>query len=181
MEFNTTRLKGVLEIIPRVFEDDRGYFFESYNAPFFRQNGIREEFVQDNQSYSVKGVIRGLHFQREPFAQGKLVRVIKGSVLDVVVDIRSDSPTFGQYESFLLTAENGKMIYLPPGFAHGFSTIEDAIFSYKCTNIYNKASEGGIIYNDPELAIEWQVKDPIVSLKDLELPTFEVFNRLVMN
>src|SRR5690606_13810079 len=115
---------------------ERGYFFESYNIDLFRENGIREDFLQDNQSFSKKGVIRGLHFQREPFAQGKLVRVIRGAVLDVVVDIRPDSATFGRYESFLLTEDNQKMVYLPPGFAHGFSTLEDAVFSYKCTQVY---------------------------------------------
>lgn len=175
MQFAPTKLAGVIEITPRVFEDERGYFFESYNVNLFKEHGIAEDFLQDNQSFSGKGVIRGLHFQREPFAQGKLVRVIKGAVLDVVVDIRPGSPTFGRYESFLLTEENRKMIYLPAGFAHGFSTLEDAVFSYKCTNVYHKASEGGILYNDPLLAIDWQVADPIVSEKDLELPDFSVF------
>lgn len=175
MEFKRTTLEGVIEIIPRVFNDDRGYFFESYNAPLFKENGIEEDFLQDNQSFSVKGVVRGLHLQREPFAQGKLVRVVVGAVLDVVVDIRPDSPTFGKSESFLLTAENHNMVYLPPGFAHGFSALKDSIFSYKCTNVYHKDSEAGIIYNDPELAIDWQVKNPIVSGKDLELPSFQEF------
>ncbi|WP_367915734.1 dTDP-4-dehydrorhamnose 3,5-epimerase [Leadbetterella sp. DM7] len=172
MQFTPTTLAGVIEITPRVFEDERGYFFESYTVNLFRENGIAEDFLQDNQSFSVKGVIRGLHFQREPYAQGKLVRVIRGAVLDVVVDIRPGSPTFGRHESFLLTEKNRKMVYLPPGFAHGFSTLEDAVFSYKCTNVYHKASEGGIIYNDPELAIDWQVNHPVVSEKDLELPAF---------
>lgn len=175
MQFTPTKLAGVIEITPRVFEDERGYFFESYNISLFREHGITEDFLQDNQSFSRKGVIRGLHFQREPFAQGKLVRVLCGAVLDVVVDIRPDSPTFGRYESFLLTEENRKMVYLPAGFAHGFSTLEDAVFSYKCTNVYHKASEGGILYNDPLLAIDWQVTDPIVSEKDVELPDFTAF------
>lgn len=173
MEFAVTTLAGVIEITPRIFKDPRGYFFESYNQKVFQDNGIPEEFVQDNQSFSTKGVVRGLHYQRDPFAQGKLVRVIRGAVLDVVVDIRPDSPTYGQWLSFLLTEENQKMVYVPTGFAHGFSTLEDAVFSYKCTNFYDKASEGGIIYNDPDLAIDWQVTDPIVSGKDLELPTFK--------
>lgn len=173
MEFTTTSLAGVIEVSPRIFEDSRGYFFESYNQKVFQDNGIPEEFVQDNQSFSTKGVVRGLHYQRDPFAQGKLVRVIRGAVLDVVVDIRPDSPTYGQWLSFLLTEENQKMVYVPTGFAHGFSTLEDAVFSYKCTNFYDKASEGGIIYNDPELAIDWQVSDPVVSEKDLELPSFK--------
>ena len=175
MQFLKTKLPGVFEIIPRIFEDDRGYFYETYNIELFKANGIPEEFLQDNQSFSKKGVIRGLHFQRAPFAQGKLVRVIKGAVLDAVVDIRPESPTFGQYESFLLTEENKKMVYLPEGFAHGFSTLEDAIFSYKCTNVYHKASEGGIIYNDPDLNIDWQVSNPVVSDKDLELPSWKEF------
>ncbi len=175
MQFAPTKLTGVIEITPRVFEDERGYFFESYNVNLFKEHGITEDFLQDNQSFSRKGVIRGLHFQREPFAQGKLVRVIKGAVLDVVVDIRPGSPTFGRYESFFLTEENRKMVYLPTGFAHGFSTLEDAVFSYKCTNVYHKASEGGILYNDPLLAIDWQVPDPVVSEKDLELPDFVAF------
>lgn len=176
MQFLETKLSGVIEIIPRIFEDERGYFYETYNIELFRANGIPVDFLQDNQSFSKKGVVRGLHFQRAPFGQGKLVRVIQGAVLDVVVDIRPDSPTYGQYDSFLLTAENKKMVYLPEGFAHGFSTLEDAIFSYKCTNIYDKASEGGILYNDPDLNIDWQVADPVVSGKDLELTSWKSFN-----
>ncbi len=177
MQFTPTTLAGVIEITPRIFEDERGYFFESFNIDQFRAHGIQEDFLQDNQSFSRKGVVRGLHFQREPFAQGKLVRVIRGAVLDVVVDIRPGSPTFGQHESFLLTEKNQKMVYLPAGFAHGFSALEDAIFSYKCTNVYHKASEGGILYNDPFLAIDWQVKNPIVSEKDLELPAFSTLSK----
>ena len=170
MDFKPTQLSGVVEIAPRIFQDSRGYFFESYNKEVFEKNGIEEEFVQDNQSYSVKGVVRGLHFQREPFAQGKLVRVIKGAVLDIVVDIRPESATFGQWLSFELTEENKGMLYIPPGFAHGFTALEDSVFSYKCTNLYHKASEGGIIYNDPDLNIDWATDNPIVSEKDLELP-----------
>lgn len=173
MEFKETRIKGLFEITPKIHYDSRGYFFESYNESLFFQNGINEAFVQDNQSFSVKGVLRGLHFQKDPYAQGKLVRVVSGAVLDVVVDIRKDSPTFGQHESFFLSAENQKMVYVPAGFAHGFVTIEDAIFSYKCTNSYNKASEGGIIYNDPELNINWGTENPIVSEKDLVLSTLK--------
>lgn len=170
MDFKPSQLSGVVEIAPRIFQDSRGYFFESYNKEVFEKNGIEEEFVQDNQSYSVKGVVRGLHFQREPFAQGKLVRVIKGAVLDIVVDIRPESATFGQWLSFELTEENKGMLYIPPGFAHGFTALEDSVFSYKCTNLYHKASEGGIIYNDPDLNIDWATDNPIVSEKDLELP-----------
>ncbi len=173
MEFRESdKIKGLIEVTPRVFEDSRGYFFESYREELFLKNGITERFVQDNQSFSTKGVLRGLHYQRAPFAQGKLVRVVMGSVLDIAVDIRPGSPTFGQYEAFLLTAENQKLLYLPPGFAHGFVTLEDAIFTYKCTNLYDKASEGGIIYNDPTLNIDWGISNPVVSEKDLILPLF---------
>ena len=171
MEFKETKIKGLFEITPRVFNDDRGYFYETFKDSLFKQHGISGDFVQDNQSFSTKGVLRGLHFQKAPFAQGKLVRVISGSVIDIAVDIRPNSPTFGQYESFLLTGENKKMVYVPDGFAHGFVTLEDAIFTYKCTNVYDKASESGIIYNDPELNIDWGVESPLVSEKDLELPT----------
>jgi dTDP-4-dehydrorhamnose 3,5-epimerase len=159
----------VVEIIPRIFEDERGYFFESYNKSVFHSNGILEEFVQDNQSFSRKGVLRGLHFQKEPYAQGKLVKVSLGKVLDVVVDIRKGSPTLGQHAKFLLEAHKNNMLYIPPGFAHGFVTLEDAIFTYKCTNLYHKESEGGVLWNDPEIGIDWTISNPIVSGKDLQL------------
>ncbi|MFC3813131.1 dTDP-4-dehydrorhamnose 3,5-epimerase [Lacihabitans lacunae] len=180
MEFKKTSIEGLLEISPRIFRDDRGYFFESYSETLFKANGVKETFVQDNQSFSTKGVLRGLHFQKAPFAQGKLVRVIKGSVLDVAVDLRPNSPTFGKHETFLLTAENQKMVYVPEGFAHGFYTIEEAIFSYKCTNLYDKASEGGIIWNDPTLNIDWNATEPLVSEKDMELPTFEELKKTLV-
>lgn len=170
MEFRKSSIEGLVEIKPRIFKDSRGYFFESYQYDLFKKNGIPEVFVQDNQSFSTKGVLRGLHLQRAPFAQGKLVRVIQGKVLDVAVDLRKDSPTFGQYESVLLDAELKNMFYIPPGFAHGFATIEDAIFSYKCTNYYDKASEVGIRWDDPELNIDWSIENPLVSDKDQELP-----------
>jgi len=168
----------VIEIFPRVFGDERGYFFESYQRALFVANGITEEFVQDNQSFSKKGVVRGLHLQRAPFAQGKLVRVIQGRVLDVAVDVRPHSPTFGQFVAVELSTEKQNMLYIPPGFAHGFATLEDAIFSYKCTQLYDKASEGGILWNDPTLGINWQIDSPIVSDKDQVLPTFEEFKKL---
>jgi dTDP-4-dehydrorhamnose 3,5-epimerase len=126
-------------------------------------------FVQDNQSFSVKGVLRGLHFQKAPYAQGKLVRVLVGKVLDIAVDLREDSPTFGKYESFLLDAAQQNMAYIPEGFAHGFVALEDSVFSYKCTNTYHKASESGLIWNDPDLNIDWGIANPIVSSKDQEL------------
>jgi dTDP-4-dehydrorhamnose 3,5-epimerase len=170
MEFRKFAIDGLVEIQPRIFNDSRGYFFESYQYELFKNNGIPEVFVQDNQSFSVKGVVRGLHLQKDPFAQGKLVRVIQGKVLDIAVDLRPGSPTFGQHQSVLLDAEKNNIFYVPPGFAHGFSALEDAVFSYKCTNYYHKESEIGIRWNDPELGIDWGIENPIVSDKDQLLP-----------
>lgn len=169
MEFKETYIKGLIEIVPKVFRDERGWFLETYNEKIFRDIGISEKFVQDNQSFSVKGVVRGLHFQRAPFAQGKLVRVISGKVLDVAVDLRKDSPTFGKHKTFILDSEKGNMVYIPEGFAHGFAALENSVFVYKCTNLYNKESEGGINWADPMLNIDWGVKNPIVSEKDQAL------------
>lgn len=179
MQFRETKINGLLEITPRIFHDERGYFFETFSERLFRENVADVTFVQDNQSFSTKGVLRGLHLQKAPFAQGKLVRVICGKVIDIAVDIRPESPTFGQYESFLLTAEKQNMVYVPEGFAHGFATLEDAIFVYKCTNYYDKTSEAGIIYNDPALNIDWGIENPVVSEKDLELPTLEQLISLI--
>lgn len=174
-------IDGLIELIPRVFDDERGHFFESYNKPLFASLGLPMEFVQDNQSFSTKGVLRGLHFQHPPFAQGKLVRVITGQVLDVAVDIRPESPTFGQYETFLLDAKLANMAWIPEGFAHGFVALQDTIFSYKCTNVYNKASEGGIRWDDPDLNIDWGMTNPNVSEKDQVLPTMRaLFPHVVM-
>jgi dTDP-4-dehydrorhamnose 3,5-epimerase len=165
---------GPLLIEPAVFGDHRGYFFESYNKEQFSKHGIPNEFVQDNQSLSSKGVLRGLHFQNPPFEQGKLIRVIKGAVMDVIVDIRKQSPTFGKSLTMEITEKDHKMLWIPPGFAHGFVTLEDdTIFLYKCTNVYNKQSEGGILWKDPELLINWGIQEPKVSQKDLELPLFK--------
>ena len=172
MVFKQTSIEGLIEIYPRIFEDERGHFFESYQLETFTENGIPFEFVQDNQSFSSAGVLRGLHYQNKPFAQGKLVRVILGKAIDVAVDLRPDSPTFGKYEKFLLDATLQNMVYIPEGFGHGFAALENCVFTYKCTNVYNKASESGIIWNDPDLAIDWEIKMPNVSQKDLELPTF---------
>lgn len=169
MEFKELKIAGLYEIIPRIFKDDRGYFFESYSEKAFKENGIDVCFVQDNQSFSIPNVIRGLHFQNAPHAQGKLVRALKGKVLDVAVDLREGSPTFGKYDSVLLEAEKGNMIYVPEGFAHGFAALEESQVLYKCTRLYHKDSEGGIRWDDPSLAIEWGVKDPIVSEKDKAL------------
>lgn len=173
MKITTTPIQGLLEIEPAVFGDDRGYFYESYNREKFFEAGIDHEFVQDNQSLSSKGVLRGLHFQNPPFAQGKLVRVISGSVLDVAVDIRKESPTYGQYHSVVLSGENKKMFWIPPGFAHGFLTLEDnTIFAYKCTNLYNKESEGAVKWDDSDLGINWGIENPNVSEKDINAPAF---------
>ncbi len=167
-------MDGPLIIQPKVFADSRGYFFESYSDKLFADLGIPYQFVQDNQSLSQKGTVRGLHFQANPHAQGKLVRVVQGAVLDVAVDIRVGSPTYGKHFDIELTGENKTMFWVPPGFAHGFSVLEDnTIFLYKCTNLYNKPSEGGLLWNDAELNINWGVDNPIVSEKDLLLPTLQ--------
>lgn len=173
MQFQTSDFPGLIECIPTKFPDARGHFYESYNKEKFSSVGITDEFVQDNFSYSIKGVIRGLHFQHNPHGQGKLVRCMKGSVMDVVVDLRKDSPTFGKHKSFFLTADLGNMLYVPIGFAHGFVALEETIFVYKCTAFWNKESEDGIIYNDPTLNIQWGTENPLVSDKDLELPKFD--------
>lgn len=177
MNFIPTHLSGCFVIEPKVFKDERGYFMESFNQKTFA-NGIGDEvnFLQDNQSFSSKGVLRGLHYQTGEHAQAKLVRVLSGEVLDVAVDIRPESTTFGQSVSVLLSAENQKQLYIPRGFAHGFLvTSETAVFFYKCDNFYNAASEGGIIFNDPTLNIDWNFskEDFIISEKDLGLPSFQ--------
>lgn len=177
MKIEQTPLKGCFVITPSVFEDSRGFFSETFNSKNFEEaTGITQAFVQDNQSKSHYGVLRGLHYQRGAMAQAKLVRVIKGKVLDIVVDIREGSKTFGQSFSIKLTAENGKQLYVPRGFAHGFSVLEEGtVFGYKCDNYYDKASEGGIIYNDADLNLDWELPedDIIISEKDLELPAFK--------
>ena len=173
MEIVKTPIEGLLVIKPKIFTDDRGYFFESWSKVAFEKEGLHLNFVQNNQSLSAKDVLRGLHFQNPPFAQGKLVSVIKGAVLDVVVDIRKNSATFGKHFSLVLSGENKISFWIPPGFAHGFITLEeDTIFSYKCTEVYNKQSEGSIVWNDKDLNIDWGMEDPIVSGKDAESPTF---------
>lgn len=174
MEFIETDIEGLIIIEPDVFEDPRGYFFESYNREKYFKAGLKHEFVQDNLSMSQKNVLRGLHFQKPPFEQGKLVQVLRGSVLDVAVDIRKNSPTYGKHHSLLLSAENKRQFFIPPGFAHGFVTLEDhTIFSYKCTKVYNKQSEGAIMWNDRDLNIDWGTGNPIISEKDKEADSFE--------
>ena len=176
MTIQETSITDLLIIQPHIFSDDRGYFYESYNKEKFLKLGLDLNFVQDNQSLSQKGVLRGLHYQDPPFAQGKLVRVIKGSVLDIAVDIRANSPTYGQYEKVILSGENKTMFWIPPGFAHGFITLEDnTIFTYKCTARYSKESEGALVWNDPTLNIDWGVDNPLVSAKDQEAELFENF------
>ena len=176
MELIKTDISGLVIIKPRVFEDDRGYFYESFKQEWFDEHVGTTNFVQDNQSLSGKGILRGLHFQKEPFAQGKLVRVIKGAVLDVAVDIRVGSPTYGKHRSIELSERNHLQFYVPSGFAHGFLTLEEqTIFSYKCTNIYNKESEGGLIYNDESLGIDWGITNPKLSNKDKDYLAFKDF------
>ena len=162
---------------PNIYIDERGYFFESYNYGTFRQLGIHDIFVQDNQSFSKKNVIRGLHLQVPPFAQAKLVRVIQGAVLDVAVDLRKESPTYGQHCSVLLSAENQLQFYIPVGFAHGFAALEeDTIFAYKCSHFYHKDAEKSILFNDKDLNINWNIENPIVHDKDLKAMRFQDFS-----
>ena len=178
MKIIETGFEGLYIIEPTIFKDERGYFYETYNERRYKEAGIDYKFVQDNESKSSYGTIRGLHFQKGEFAQAKLVRCLQGTVLDVVVDIRQDSKTFGKHYSVELTGDNKLQFMVPRGFAHGFSVLsETAIFSYKCDNIYNKESEGGIIYNDPALNIDWKIKkgSEILSEKDKKHPTFNEY------
>lgn len=175
MEIVTTGIEGLVEIIPQVFGDNRGYFLEAYHKKKFTEAGIPVDFVQDNQSFSAANVLRGLHFQEGAYAQGKLVRVIKGRVLDVAVDIRKNSPTFGRHYKCILDDSRHNMLYVPEGFAHGFLTLEESIFFYKCTNYYHKEAENGIIWNDPDLNIDWQISDPNISEKDKYLISFQEY------
>ena len=175
MTLETTTIQDLVIINPAVFNDERGYFFEAYNKEKFCALGITIDFVQDNQSFSKKGTLRGLHYQNPPYAQTKLVRVLQGEIIDVAVDLRKDSATFGHSFSIKLTAENKKQLLVPQGFAHGFSVIsETAVVLYKCDQYYNKASEGGIRFDDAQLNIDWgmDLKEAIVSEKDLVLPDF---------
>lgn len=176
MKLEQTDFNNLYVLTPVVFEDHRGYFFESFNLDvFYRNTGLKTGFVQDNEAKSDKGVIRGLHYQLSPYAQSKLVRVIQGKVLDVVVDIRKDSPTYGKSFSIVLSAENKKQLFIPKGFAHGYAVLDnDTIFSYKCDAFYHAKSEGGIRFDDPTLNIDWEIdpNEAQVSDKDLGLPFF---------
>jgi len=181
MPFQKTDIPGLLVFEPNVFEDSRGYFFESYNENDFRKEGIDIRWVQDNESSSSYGVIRGLHYQLPPFAQSKLMRVLKGKILDVAVDIRKGSPTYGKVFTLKLSAKNKKQLFIPAGFAHGFSVLSDkAEVLYKCDSFYNKETEAGIIYNDAELNIDWQIPAQlaIVSEKDKSLPSLAQCNNI---
>ncbi|WP_346318989.1 dTDP-4-dehydrorhamnose 3,5-epimerase [Chitinophaga sp. YIM B06452] len=173
MPFRPTGIPGLLVFEPKVHEDERGYFFESYNESTFRDEGVEIQFVQDNQARSNYGVLRGLHFQLPPHAQAKLIRTLDGRILDVVVDLRKGSPAYGKVFSIELSAENKLQLLVPQGFAHGYSVLSPtAEVMYKCDNFYNKASEGGILYNDPALAIDWGIPltEAVVSEKDKVLP-----------
>jgi dTDP-4-dehydrorhamnose 3,5-epimerase len=178
MKFTETKIKGLFIVEPKLWRDDRGYFYESYSKNAFEQAGIFADFVQDNQSLSQKGTLRGLHAQKDPSAQGKLVRVIQGSVLDIAVDIRRNSSTYGQHVSIELNGSDHKMFWVPPGFLHGFVTLEDkTIFTYKVTKLYDKAAEIGVHWNDSDLNIDWGINhsEIILSDKDKELPQFKDF------
>ena len=179
MEVNKTGIEGVLVIEPKVFGDERGYFFESFNVREFKEKtGIKVNFVQDNESKSRYGVLRGMHFQLPPYTQSKLVRVVKGKVLDVVVDIRKGSPTYGKYEMCELTEENHRQFFVPKGMAHGFAVLsEEAIFQYKCDDFYHPEAEGAIAWNDPDIAINWPLSsaDVILSEKDKHHPFLKDF------
>jgi dTDP-4-dehydrorhamnose 3,5-epimerase len=173
MEVRKTGLDGLLEIIPDVYVDSRGWFFEFYREDIFNQAGIHYKFVQENQSFSKKGVVRGLHMQLPPFEQAKLVSVTLGKVLDVVVDLRAGSKTFGEIHYCILDASKHNMLLVPEGFAHGFAALEDSIFFYKGSNTYHREYEAGVRWNDPQLNIRWEVPNPILSDKDQQLPTLE--------
>ncbi len=179
LPFKFTRIEEISDLIliePVVFEDNRGFFMETYSYREFEKVGIKEKFVQDNHSRSSKGILRGLHFQIEPFAQSKLVRCIRGEIFDVAVDIRENSPTFKKWYGLILSEENKKILYIPKGFVHGFLVLSDiAEVEYKVDNFYSPQHERGIIWNDPELKIEWPIQNPILSEKDKKLPTLEEF------
>lgn len=180
MDFFKTPIEGLLVLTPQVFTDNRGYFFESYNRRALQEAGITADFVQDNESFSTQNTLRGLHFQKPPFAQAKLVRVLEGTVWDVAVDLRAASPTFGQWFGVELSGENKKQFFIPRGFAHGFSVLTPtAKFAYKCDNYYNKAAEGAVRFDDPELAVDWKTdtRKAVLSEKDLKNPSFGAYKQ----
>jgi dTDP-4-dehydrorhamnose 3,5-epimerase len=177
LKIEKTNFKDLLIIQPSVFADERGYFFESFNESKFRvETGLNITFVQDNQSMSSKGVLRGLHFQTPPKSQAKLIQVVKGAVLDVVVDLRINQPTFGQHYKILLTSDNKTQLFVPEGFAHGFAVLEDnTIFAYKCSNYYSKENDRSMLWSDPALKINWEIENPIVSEKDQAALNFDQY------
>ncbi|MBR2082574.1 MAG: dTDP-4-dehydrorhamnose 3,5-epimerase [Elusimicrobiaceae bacterium] len=178
MDFFKPAIEGLVVCTPTVFKDNRGYFYESYNKNTLAAGGIMVEFVQDNESFSTQNTLRGLHFQKPPFAQSKLVRVLEGAVWDVAVDLRKGSPTFGKWYGVELSEENKKQFFIPRGFAHGFSVLTPtAKFAYKCDNFYNKTSEGAVLFNDPDLNIDWKIdlSQAVLSEKDLKNPAFAAY------
>lgn len=178
MDVEPLELSGALLITPRVFSDERGFFYESFQKERYREAGIETDFVQDNFSRSAKGTVRGLHYQAPPFAQGKLLTVIEGAALDVIVDIRFGSPTFGKRVAVRLDGQTRRQVWAPRGFMHGFAALTDSVlFHYKCDNVYDKQSERAVIFNDPDLAVDWGVADPIVSEKDRRAGAFADINR----
>ena len=177
MNVTQTRIPGLVVVEPRILRDDRGYFLETYSTERYRNAGIQEDFVQDNLSFSERGVLRGLHYQY-PHSQGKLVQVVAGEVFDVVVDIRAGSPTFGRWVGERLSDKNHRQMYIPPGFAHGFCVLSgQALFSYKCTDYYSPDTEGGVIWSDPDIKIAWPVDMPVVSAKDAAYPRLKDIER----
>lgn len=180
MDFFKTPIEGLLVLTPKIFTDNRGYFFESYNRRALQEAGITADFVQDNESFSLQNTLRGLHFQKPPFAQAKLVRVLEGAVWDVAVDLRAGSPTFGQWFGVELSGDNKKQFFIPRGFAHGFSVLTPtAKFAYKCDNYYDKASEGAVRFDDPDLAVDWKtdLSKAVLSEKDLKNPLFAAYKQ----
>lgn len=173
-EFKKLEIPEVILIEPKVFKDERGFFMETFKKSEFIKNGINENFIQENFSHSKKGILRGLHFQKNPKAQGKLVKVIKGEVFDVAIDVRKDSPTYGKWVGATLSEENNKMLYIPTGFAHGFCVLSEEVdFLYKATEEYSPETESGIVWNDPEINIKWPIENPIINERDAKFPKFK--------
>lgn len=175
MEIKPTGFEGLVEIIPKIYKDHRGYFLETFRTDVLDDYGLMSDFVQDNQSFSFKNVIRGLHLQIPPHDQIKLVRAVTGKVMDIVVDVRKESATFGKHFKCLLDSDQGNMLYIPTGFAHGIAVLENTVFAYKCSTYYNLNAETGIYYHDTDLAIDWGIDDPVITDKDKLLPSFEEF------
>jgi len=175
MEIRHLDIPGLIEFIPVAYMDARGKFLETFRQDVLMKMGINITFVQDNQSFSKKDVLRGIHFQKTPYEQGKLVHVVSGSALDVAVDLRPESEFFGRYQSIILDSDLNNIFYIPEGFGHGFLALEDCILQYKCTKYYNPQADSGIVWNDPELKIKWGIKNPILSEKDAKLPPFKSF------